>query len=120
MPRTEVVFFANKSGSAPVLDWLDSLLPKVQDKCVAFVELLTEKGHELRRPHADYLRDGIYELRIGSRGVNYRILYFFHADLVVLSHGMTKEKSIPSLEIERAIANMRLYKADKDKHTFRG
>jgi hypothetical protein len=32
----------------------------------------------LRRPHADYLEDGIYELRWRNGTVQYRILYFFH------------------------------------------
>lgn len=105
MPRTEVVFFAERPRSAPVLNWLDALSPKVQEKCTAFVELLAERGHELRRPHADYLRDGIYELRIGRSGVNYRVLYFFHEGRAVLSHGITKEKEVPSLEIEIAITN---------------
>jgi hypothetical protein len=34
-------------------------------------------GHELRRPEADFLRDGIYELRASLGGVHHRILYFF-------------------------------------------
>ncbi|MGO9257708.1 MAG: type II toxin-antitoxin system RelE/ParE family toxin [Bryobacteraceae bacterium] len=33
-------------------------------------------GRELRRPEADFLRDGIYELRVSLRGVHFRILYF--------------------------------------------
>lgn len=42
------------------------------------LERLGEVGHELRRPEADFLRDGIYELRVSLRGVHRRILYFFH------------------------------------------
>ncbi len=120
MPRTEVVFFADMHGRAPVLNWLDTLSPKVQDKCIAFVELLAERGHELRRPQVDYLRDGIYELRIGRRGVNYRVLYFFHEGRAVLSHGITKEKEVPLREMEHAATNKRLYIEDTDRHTFRG
>jgi len=50
-----------------------------RDKCIAKVERLTEYGHELRRPDADYLRDDIYELRAKFGHVNFRRLYFFHA-----------------------------------------
>ncbi len=64
--------------SSPFLDWFDGLPPKAQDKCRVRIERLRELGHELRRPEADYLRDGIYELRVKHQGVNYRLLYFFH------------------------------------------
>lgn len=77
MPPTEVIFYREEDGTVPLLDWLDSLTPKVRDKCVVRLERLEELGHELRRPVADYLRDDIYELRVGFQGSNYRMLYFF-------------------------------------------
>jgi phage-related protein len=77
----------------PVLKWLDRLPLKVQDKCRVRIERLRDLGHELRRPEADYLRDGIYELRVGFTGMNYRILYFFYGQIAaVLSHGLVKER----------------------------
>ncbi len=63
MPKTNVVLFADEDGSVPVLEWIGGLSEKVQNKLVARIELLEEKGYELRRPHADILRDGIHELR---------------------------------------------------------
>lgn len=77
MPKTNVVFFAEEDGSVPVLEWISGLPEKVQDKLVARIELLEEKGYELRRPHADILRDGIHELRTRHIKVRYRVLYFF-------------------------------------------
>ena len=59
MPKFRVVFFREDDGSAPLLDWLDSLSERAQDKCVERIERLRELGHLLRRPEADYLRDGI-------------------------------------------------------------
>jgi hypothetical protein len=41
------------------------------------IDLLEEHGYRLKRPHADYLWDDIYELRTKTRGENIRILYFF-------------------------------------------
>ena len=117
MPPTEVVFFAEADGSAPVLEWLDELPAKVQDKCIVRIERLAERGHELRRPEADHLRDSIYELRVRSMRVNYRILYFFHEQRAVLSHGLTKEDVIPDAEIERAIARRRAFGRDPARHT---
>jgi len=119
VPRTHVLFYQEDDGTVPVLDWLDSLPPKAQDKCVVKIERLRELGHELRRPEADFLRDGIYELRVGLRGVNYRLLYFFHGKgAVVLAHGLTKERVVPPREIHEAIRRKRKFEQDPDKHTY--
>src|ERR1022692_1340775 len=67
MPRTNVVFYQEKSGEAPVLEWLGELRRtnrRAYETCVASVERLAIFGHELRRPLSDLLRDGIHELRI--------------------------------------------------------
>ncbi len=73
----------------------------------------------MRRPIADLLRDGIHELRPSLAGVHYRILYFFHgANAVVISHGLTKEREVPKLEIERAIERMRRFRSHPARHTF--
>lgn len=74
-------------------------------------ERLRDLGHELRRPEADYLRDGIYELRVGFTGMNYRILYFFYGQIIaVLSHGLVKEREVPSRDIEEAVGRKRRLK----------
>jgi len=119
MPETEVVLFAEADGSCPLLEWLDKLPPKVQDKCIVRVERLAELGHELRRPEADYLRDGIYELRSSYRGVHYRILYFFHDKTAIVSHGLIKEREVPEREIDLAIQRRAIYADDPEKHTYR-
>ncbi len=64
MPKTKVVFYQEDDGSVPVLEWLDTLPQKAQDKCFVKIERLAELGYELRRTEADFLRDKIYELRI--------------------------------------------------------
>ena len=118
MPKIRVVFYKEDDGSVPILEWLDSLPDRALDKCTVRIERLAELGHELRRPEADLLRDGIYELRIGLQHVNYRILYFFHGRLAaVVSHGITKEDKVPAKEIEKAIARKRKFEADPEKHT---
>ena len=77
------------------------------------MRLLVNSGHELRRPAADFLRDGIYELRASYSGVQYRILYFFHGrDVVVLSHGITKGQRVSPAEIGRAIERRALVVKD--------
>jgi phage-related protein len=118
--RTLVVFYKDGAGNVPVLEWLDALPAKIQDKCVVKIERLCELGHELRRPEADLLRNGIYELRVGREGMNYRILYFFHGRVAaVLAHGLTKEREVPSKDIERALERKRLFEEDPAGHTYR-
>lgn len=116
MPPTCVYFYQDSAGKAPVIEWLRELRKKDRRghaKCVARIRLLAAMGHELRRPIADYLRDGIYELRARHERVNYRILYFFHGrEAAVLAHSLTKEDKVPAGDIERAIARKRDFEAD--------
>jgi phage-related protein len=120
VPRTTVVLYKEVDGSCPFLEWFDELPAKVQDKCYLRLERLGEMGHELRRPEADFLRDGIYELRASRRGVHYRILYFFHGAMAaVVSHGVVKEGAVPPNEIDRAIERKRRFEANPARHTYR-
>ena len=76
-------------------------------------------GHELRRPEADFLRDGIYELRVSLQGLNHRILYFFHGSLAaVVSHGLVKERVVPPKEIDRAVARKKRFEENPQRHTY--
>lgn len=93
---------------------------KVQVKCLAYIAQLEAKGHELRRPSAEFLRDGIYELRPSYQGVNYRILYFFAGkNVVVVSHGLKKEAEVSAIEIDRAIGRKGRFEADLAVHTYK-
>jgi phage-related protein len=113
MPATKVYFYSERDGRSPVVEWLADLRDadaKAFAACRARVVLLAAMGHELRRPHADYLRDGIYELRSRQGRVNYRLLYFFHGkDIAVVAHGLTKEQEVPDEDIERAVQRKRAY-----------
>ena len=120
MPRISVVFYQEDADTVPVLDWLDHLPAKTQDKCRLRIERLRDLGHGLRRPEADYLRDGIYELRVGLGGLNYRILYFFHGRLAaVLAHGLVKERRVPPRDIEEALRRKRKFEMDPARHTYK-
>jgi phage-related protein len=118
LPKTEVLLFAESDGSSPLLKWLDGLPAKVQDKCIVRIERLSEMGHELRRPESDYLRDGIYELRASFQRVHYRILYFFHDQRAVISHGLKKTGTVPVGEIDFAIRRKNLFKEDPSRYTY--
>jgi phage-related protein len=120
LPRTTVVFYQEEDGTVPLVEWLDSLTGKAQDKCLARLKRLEDLGHELRRPEADYLRDGIYELRVSLRGINYRILYFFHGTTAaVVSHGIIKERRVPPKEIDQAIERRKRFVANPQRYSFK-
>jgi phage-related protein len=118
MARTRVVFYKEDDGTVPMLNWLSTLPTKALDKCRVKIGRLRELGHELRRPEADYLRDGIYELRVRLRSVNYRMLYFFHGNIAaVVSHGLVKEQKIAAKDIDRAVAARRRFAENPTGHT---
>ena len=121
MPRTEVLFYQETNGETPFIEWIEGLPPEGAVTCAARLARLERLGHEIRRPEADYLRDGIYELRARNQGVNYRMLYFFHGKVaIVVSHGFSKQQAaVPSREIERALRRKAAFEADPAAHTFR-
>ena len=122
MPPTPVIFFRDRDGTVPVLEWLQELRrrrPRAFAKCVVRIERLADLGHELRRPEADFLRDGIHELRARDGTVQYRILYFFHArSAAVLAVATTKEGAVPKAEIARAVERKQAFERNPSAHTY--
>ena len=124
MPYVEVRFFEDEHGHVPVLEWLTNLRlhdPRAYAGCRDRVRLLGEFGHELRRPHCDYLRDGIYELRIRIRRSQLRILYFFYGrSAVVLTNAFTKEDRVAEIDVARALTRRRVFEANPASRTHEG
>jgi hypothetical protein len=121
MPRTLIRVFRAPDGTDPLVDWLNDLEerePRAFAKCIQRILLLSTLGSELRRPHADLLRDGIHELRAKVGRVNYRMLYFFcGSNEACLTHGFTKEGTVPNSEIEFGLKAKRLVERDLAKYT---
>ena len=117
-------FLPRKNGDAPVVDWLKELSDtneRAYVKCRAALGRLAQEGHALRRPEADFLENGIHELRIRFSKVNYRLLYFFHERTTsVVVHGITKEDEVPKIEIQRAIERKEKFISNPKDHTFTG
>jgi phage-related protein len=108
VPQTRVVFYREEDGTVPLLEWLDKLPARAQAKCRLKIERLRALGFELRRPEADFLRNGIYELRVSLRRIQYRMLYFFFGNTAaVVSHGIIKDRQVPPKEIEMALERKR-------------
>lgn len=119
MPTAEVIFYQDAQGETPPLwESLDGLSPKARVKCLVRLKRLEDLGHELRRPQADFHRDGIYELRASYQRVLYRMPYFFHGrKAVVVTQGMVKERNVPTREIQRAIRARSAFELNPDAHT---
>jgi phage-related protein len=118
VPRVVVLAFRELDGSIPLLEWLEALPPKAAVRCRAKIGRLAALGHEIRRPEADYLRDGVYEIRSSFGGIHYRMLYFFAArTTVIITHGLVKERVVPDTEIDRAILRRWKFHRDSMRHT---
>jgi phage-related protein len=125
MAATRVHFYRDDDGGSAVVEWLRALRdddPTAFANCVARIELLETFGHELRRPAADLLQEGIYELRAKHKNVQYRLLYFFHGrNVAVVAHGIVKRGSaVPAVDIRRAIDRKGRFERDPAKHTYVG
>lgn len=100
-----VEFYSKSDGTCPAQEFLDSLSPKND---VPFIlrdlELLSEKGFELRRPYVDNLGQGIWELRTRTQSGHFRMFYFFFdGHKIIVTHGMHKKQNkVPPNEIARA------------------
>jgi len=96
-----VYYFVDKNGANPVKGFIDSLTQKEQAKVYAYICELKKQGNNLRRPMADLLRDGIYELRPKDN----RVFYFFYLrDRAVLVHAIKKHvKKVPESDLRIAI-----------------
>ena len=106
MPATTIQVFRRRNGEVPLIKWLDELEenePRAHRKCLERILSLSSLGNQIRRPLADNLGDGIFELRTQIGRVHYRILYFFYGtNNAVLSHGLTKEGAVPAAAIQLA------------------
>lgn len=57
------------------------------------IELLQEKGNQLREPYSKHLDDGIFELRCKVGSNITRVLYFFYyKGQIILTNGFVKKK----------------------------
>lgn len=121
MPPVQVVFYVDDDGTVPITEWLEGLWqqPKHRAKCIKWLTSLRDLGQDPRRPKADFLRDGIYELRVNFSFENYRMLYFFYGRrTAVVTHGITKHADeIPAQEIDKALNWKRKYEKDPASHT---
>lgn len=101
----KVIYYKTKLGNVPAFEFVNKLPIKAQAKIRKQILILSYEGSNLKRPYADYLRDGIYELRVKFSSGNLRVFYFFfERQYIILTNGFIKKTaSVPKNEIETAI-----------------
>lgn len=104
MVNFEVVFYEKENGECPVEEFIDSLNVKMRAKLIGLLELLEEKGNQLREPYSKLIGDGIFEIRCKTGNNITRVLYFFYYEgKIILTNGFEKKtQKTPPEEIRLA------------------
>ena len=110
MTKFQVIFYEKENGDCPIEEFMNSLDIKMRAKMIGLLELLEEKGIQLREPYSKIIEDGIFEIRCKVGNNISRVLYFFYFEgKIVLTNGFTKKtQKTPIEEIKLA----KKYRAD--------
>lgn len=110
MGNYSVEYYETESGERPAEDFILAQDRKMQAKILALLQLLKQKGPELREPCSKLLNDGIFEVRVQHGSDISRVLYFFvKGRKVILTNGFIKKTAkTPPGELDRA----KSYRAD--------
>ena len=111
----EVIFYRDRSGREPILEYIQELTQKSDkssrikaNKVLDHIRYLKKVGMQAREPYVKHLGNGIFELR----PIRDRILYaaWDGRTFILLHHFMKKTQKTPLREIEQARKNLLDYK----------
>lgn len=104
MSKFKAEFFKKQDGTKPAKEFLLSQDEKMKAKLFGLVDILEEKGNQLRLPYSEHLGDGIFEIRAKVGSDISRVLYFFYYEgRIILTNGFVKKtQKTPPGEIEKA------------------
>jgi len=113
----KVVFYEKENGDCPAEEFISALDVKTRAKMVGLLELLEEKGNQLREPYSKMLDDGIFEIRCKVGNNITRVLYFFYFEgKIVLTNGFVKKtRKTPINEIKLAKERRADFKERREK-----
>ena len=99
-----LIFYRNISGKCLIEDFIEGLPDEDAKEVVASIAALRELGNKARRPLADYVENGIYELRARRLKKRFRVLYTFAGKrtILLLTGFVKKTKAVPAKEIKKA------------------
>jgi phage-related protein len=106
-----VIFYRSASGKCPIEQFVEDLPVEDAKEVLASIAALREMGNTARRPPADYLEDGIYELRARRLKKQFRILYTFagRQTILLLTGFVKKNKAVPKERLKKAKAPRKDY-----------
>lgn len=109
----EIEFYETENGKCPMIEFLDSLDPKIKAKTLRTIDLLETNGKNLREPYSNPMGDGMFELRTKQGSNITRVFYFFFVgNKAVLTNGFVKKtKKTPKSELDL----VRKYKSDYER-----
>ncbi len=108
--RYTVSFYEAPNGQFPAVNFLDTQSAKMQAKIYWTLDLLEERGAELRMPYSEHIADGIFQIRVQAEGIAARVLYFFFVggEIIVTNGFVKKTPTTPPDELALA----KKYRAD--------
>lgn len=117
MTKFEVIFYEKENGDCPVEEFLDSLDKSMRAKLIGLLQLLEEKGIQVREPYSKPVDDGIFEIRCQVGNNITRVLYFFYYEgKIILTNGFVKKtQKTPPNEIRLAKERRENYKKRIEK-----
>lgn len=84
----QVEFYEKEDGDIPVENFLNSLDVKMRNKILMILNVLQEKGNQLREPYSKHLDDGIFEIHRKIGNDISRVLYFFYYNgKIIITNG---------------------------------
>ena len=104
MKKFKIEIYKKENGEEPVKNFLYSLDDNIVGKLINLIDLLEERGNELKEPYSKPIKNGIFELRYQNKKQPARILYFFYYEgKIILTNGFVKKtRKTPKEEIKRA------------------
>lgn len=110
--KAVIEFYRTKDGREPLAEFLDSLPTNFRAKALWELDLLAEKGQDLREPYVKHIEGELWELRIKFASNISRIFYFIpYKTKIVLLHGFVKKtRRTPAKHIRIAKERLKDYK----------
>jgi hypothetical protein len=118
MGLTPVLLFAETETRCPFLQWMDSLPPTAQIKCLVRIERLEAAGPTLSDAGCSHVADGIRQLLFRCDGIEYAILYFFLKQQAVIVHGCVVSSRLANSDLALASNRKQLFCEQPGRHTY--
>jgi phage-related protein len=98
------IAYHEKNGKAVVRDYIEGLETKTKAKIYYMIELLRQRGWQMKYPDTEKVGDKIYALRVEYENNEYRLFYFFYSrdTIMFVHHVHKKSKKLRREDIDKA------------------